>query len=499
VLPGQHLKNRRACLSRTLELWLVLALAAAVVSWQLFIPPIVGLADQGDFVRILGPLGYAPQPKGPEHKYWYVTPTYVSDPTYRAPQWEEITSELLPLRVGLFLNRLSGHADSFNIRFIGAIHTTLFLVALFCLFNAAATIPGYRLLWIAAVFVLTDVGYVAYWNSLYTEPASCYWFLFFLAESISFCTVRKISIASAVRWSIFAVLWILAKTQNAPLCIPLGAYGLVLACRNIDNRVRSGFLVGVVAVLLAGTVMYRSRLLALRMTNLYNMIFYAILPESDNPAGDLKALGLNPDYVKYSGTLPWSDNTGVGDGRLVNAVLEKVTPITVVRFYLHRPRRLMKHMKLVLASALSLRPDFCGNFEKSAGKPPGAKSNSFSLWSYIHERWLSALGVYLIGSLVLVPMVGILILIGKHKNLHASVRCWSELGICLSACCAVAFFSAAFGDAWENIKHQFQFNLLLDTCLVFGLAALITAAARSFRAKGGRRSIGCLRLRSTAG
>jgi Na+(H+)/acetate symporter ActP len=35
-----------------------------------------------------------------------------------------------------------------------------------------------------------------------------------------------------------------------------------------------------------------------------------------------------------------------------------------------------------------------------------------------------------------------------------------------------AFFAAAFGDAWEPVKHQFLFNLLLDTCLVFGLAAL---------------------------
>jgi hypothetical protein len=44
------------------------------------------------------------------------------------------------------------------------------------------------------------------------------------------------------------------------------------------------------------------------------------------------------------------------------------------------------------------------------------------------------------------------------------------LGICLPVCCVISFLSAAFGDAWENTKHQFQFNLLLDACLIFALA-----------------------------
>ena len=28
-----------------------------MIFWQLFVPPIIGLADQGDFLRVLGPLG----------------------------------------------------------------------------------------------------------------------------------------------------------------------------------------------------------------------------------------------------------------------------------------------------------------------------------------------------------------------------------------------------------------------------------------------------------
>jgi hypothetical protein len=51
------------------------------------------------------------------------------------------------------------------------------------------------------------------------------------------------------------------------------------------------------------------------------------------------------------------------------------------------------------------------------------------------------------------------------------IRRQIALGICLAACCVTAFLVAAFGDAYDNAKHQFLFNLLLDTCLVLAFVA----------------------------
>ena len=39
-------------------------------------------------------------------------------------------------------------------------------------------------LWVVGLIVLTDVGYAAYWNSFYAEPASCIFFLFSMS---TFC------------------------------------------------------------------------------------------------------------------------------------------------------------------------------------------------------------------------------------------------------------------------------------------------------------------------
>src|ERR1035441_9740268 len=122
----QGVTNRESDLSRTVELSLVVALAAGLAGWQLFVPPIVGLADQGDFVRVLGPMGYAPQPRGPEHKYWYLTRTFVWDPSYREPRWEQLTSEFVPLTVALALNRFFANPAKFDITIVGLVHFLLF-------------------------------------------------------------------------------------------------------------------------------------------------------------------------------------------------------------------------------------------------------------------------------------------------------------------------------------------------------------------------------------
>jgi len=189
--------------------------AATLVGWQLFVPPIIGLADQGDFHKLLGPLGYAPVPKGPEHKYWYLTREFVKDPSYRQPAFEQITSEFVLVAPSIYLHSLLGKVDRFDLTLIGLTHTLFFLLALARLLYVTRALRAWPVVWGLTLLVVTDVGYTAYWNSLYTEPASCIWFLFLLSEAIGFCISSRITAGAAARFSIFAVLLITAKTQNA--------------------------------------------------------------------------------------------------------------------------------------------------------------------------------------------------------------------------------------------------------------------------------------------
>jgi hypothetical protein len=245
-----------------------------------------------------------------------------------------------------------------------------------------------------------------------------------------------------------------------------------VAWRALDRKTQWAASAGVAATLAAGIVMYVCVLPAPRVVNTYNMIFFAILPESYDPAGDLRALGLDPAYARFSGTVAWSPGAGVADGSVVRALQANVTPLKIVAFYLQRPARLWQRVSDMLAVAFFLRPEFCGNFDRSAGRLPGARSEAIAFWSHIHERYLPPAGLYLLGTILIAPFAGLLLL--SKAGLTPDARRWTELGICLTVCCSLAFLSAVFGDSWEPVKHQILFNLLLDACLVFGVAALLS-------------------------
>ena len=55
-----------------------LAVAAAIVAYQTMMPPVVGLANQSDFQRVIGKFGY-----GPEEPVYFsaIALKYVPDPS----------------------------------------------------------------------------------------------------------------------------------------------------------------------------------------------------------------------------------------------------------------------------------------------------------------------------------------------------------------------------------------------------------------------------------
>src|SRR5579864_6852333 len=112
---------------RQILAWILIAAAAAILSYQLFIPPIVGLADQGDFARIIGRFGYAPEDKSATIAF--VARKYVRDPASRLPEWEQPSSEYLFVGAAILLNKLFSRDGKLDIVMIGAVHALAFLAA----------------------------------------------------------------------------------------------------------------------------------------------------------------------------------------------------------------------------------------------------------------------------------------------------------------------------------------------------------------------------------
>src|SRR5580658_1723119 len=106
--------------------WLVLA-AASVVGFQLFVPPVVGLANQSDFKRIIGKFGWGPEP--PEELYAFINLKYVPSVSYHVREWEQFSSEDLFVGLALLVNKVVSTDGRLEIRVMGLIHAFVFVSA----------------------------------------------------------------------------------------------------------------------------------------------------------------------------------------------------------------------------------------------------------------------------------------------------------------------------------------------------------------------------------
>jgi hypothetical protein len=450
--------------------WIVVAVAAAILTWQLFIPPIIGLADQGDFARILGRFGYAAEDRSATIAF--VAPKYVQAPDSRRPGWEQPSTEYLFVACAILLNKVISRDGTLDIVVIGVVHVLAFLAAFARLLMVTKQYRVSPYLWIAGLILVTDVGYAAYWNSFYAEPASCIFFLLLAAESIAMCNSQQVSSRQIALWSLWAILWIMAKAQNAPLGVLLTFFSVHLWWWTNERATRRLAILGSVLIGAATVVNIMTIPVGVQFADSYNQMFLAILPESGNPSADLKAWGLDTKLVKYSGTGAWSPGSGLPE-MVANGLIEnKITHAAIAEFYFRHPARIWRHARNLLPIAFSLRPEWCGNFERSAGRVAGARSSAFTLWSSFHEQVLRRIGRPILILFFISPAIAAIAWIRSPER-----RRQIELLAVLSAGCLTAFLTAALGDAWDNVKHLFLFNLMLDACLILGGGFIISLIA----------------------
>jgi hypothetical protein len=231
---------------------------------------------------------------------------------------------------------------------------------------------------------------------------------------------------------------------------------------------------GSIFIVSCGIVTIRTSSPGNQWADTYNQIFMAILPESKDPAADLRYLGIDPRFAPYSSTGAFTPHTAILELVTSGVIGARVTPITVAGFYLRHPLRMWRRAKVLLPIAFSLRPEWSGNFEQAAGYPAGARSHAFTLWSEIHERCLASAGKLILILLLIAPLAAI----GPWVRLPAR-RLQIEFCVLLILGCLAAFAVAAFGDAWDNVKHCFLFNLQLDACLIIAVCLLAETAERA--------------------
>lgn len=452
-----------------------LAVAAAILAAQLFVPPVVGLADNRDYERVMGYAGFQHTTDVPAERYFsFLRTRYAIVP----PGWFRggyHSSETLLAFLARYVHLALSRGPVFDLRVLGGIHAALFLLALAGLIRACRDLapPAQALVAALLVFVFTDVGYVAPLNSFYSQAASLLFLL--LTAAIAAEAVRRGRLSGPWLLAYFAcaLLFVGSKPQERLAAPLLALFGMRLAGVRFGGawrRAAAWLGVG----LCAFSVWYgRHTPYTLREATLYQVVFDDVLAHSAAPAADAAELRLDPEWVRHTGSNPYAPDSPLLDSSFRTRFLHQVGYRQVLRFYLRHPGRLAERVERASAQMWSLRPTF-GNFEKTAEHPEPTLATRFSLWS----RARGSFGAH--------PLVWISVLLGgnlaaaiaTYRRSSAAGRLFREgvIVMALMSCLALAVCTLAQAPT-DLSRALYAYHALCDLLLIADVGWIAEALA----------------------
>src|SRR5579875_730838 len=453
--------------------WALVATGAAIVIFQLFVPPILGVADNGDFPKLsrhacIGPLDPARYPL-----FDYYTPRYAIRSQYCGSIMA--TSAVIPLYISLapagwFLPR-----GEYDLRFLGALYALLFLGAFFLFLRLVSQPP---LVAMFALVVFFSAAYVPIFSTFYMDTAALIFLLWSVVLGIHVLSSRRVGLGAFA--SLTAALLFLAtsKVQHSleALCfVPLfwfrferKAFPAVWARAAASVVVIAGSLV----FLATSSPWYRA-------ISFYDSLFFKFLPASENPAAALAKLGLDASFVQYIGRHSYSPGTHMQEEPYAIAFGKQVTLTKMLRFLLVNPKVVASAMRhdLEEGSLVRVRMEIgareyrLGNYQPESGHLPEAQSHVLALWPaakaalYARRPW-SYLGFCF-------TLVALLWLAAWFQG---PARAPAVLGVAVLTALLPTTFAPPFFDAVDTGRHLFLFNCVLDLCACTLLALAIRLA-----------------------
>ncbi|MEF2248795.1 hypothetical protein V1L65_28075 [Paenibacillus sp. IITD108] len=453
-------------LSSKIEVIFVIAGAAILIS-LLFMKPFVGVADNGDFLRIMGTMGlnYGVLDEPYEDRFFSFSHIHFSYDSFFRGFY--MSSHILLVGLARFVGMIF-NGSMFDIRVLGTMFGVLLLTAGYTIIAGSKSRSRLTSIVLAALllFVFFDIGYTAYFNSLFGEPVSLIFLLLTAGLGLLLARIEHPSKTLLVLFFISILFLVGSKTQNAPIGVGFALLGLRYAMLRSDNGWRKLAYILSAVTLLGSIAMYVAAPKDFKNINLYQTVFFGILKDSPDVEGDLKKLGLPQHLSVLANTNYFQGGTAIKqDAPSMTAdFYDRISHMSVLKFYLTHPGRLISKMEYAAENGMMIRPYYLGSFEKSEGKQPGAISFKYSAWSEFKKQnvpnklWfvLTVFAVYFI-----IAVIEWL----KRIDMRHRVAC--ELFILIGLTGLFSFLIPILGDGQADLgKHLFMFNVIFDAVLI---------------------------------
>lgn len=443
--------------------WAVLLIAGGIISYYIFVPPLIGLADNGDFERVLAWRGLKHVSADYQDMYFrYFNSKYRIVPALAGPDWY-LTSTSLLIVPATRLSILLGQDEIFDIRILAALHALLYLLGLWLILIGARSLKPRTRIVLSCLLVLicTDIGYISYFNSFYSEGTALVFLAIATGCALILSTEQSSKTSFLFGYFLAIGMVITSKPMYVPLAPAFGSFGVYLS-RYVRIPKRYWITSGLaIALCLMGYWYFRQTGPRFAVQSAYIGIFMDLIPNSTTPREDLSALGLNPDYEVLSRTTPYQEDSPLRTNpEFIDEFTRNVSFSSLPWFYATHPIRFQAFFRRCVKHAFTTRIDRAGYYEAYTGKPPFAKP--FGFWSWIRENVFPRSPLFV--GFFFATGFGVLILIKKSplKSIYISYFLFVFIA-------AAQFLISTLGGGGEPdlIKHLFMFNLAFDVSCIF--------------------------------
>lgn len=459
----------------------VFTLMSIRIFYLILVPPFIGIANNGDFQRLMMSVGlnYPCNIWLPENYDTYFWRYIVNDAIFIEPintGWHQIF-EIFPRIAILLSNKIDN--GFFDIRYLGAVNASVYLIGIFLLIRNIERIQGtwsYVFLGLT-VLIFSDSYILQYFNSFYTEVGSVsstiilYSILWYI-----FSSERKMILVYAIPviilTGIISLFTVLSKQQDILLVVPVMVmHWLLFKKFDIQKHMRL-ILSAVFFVVVAILFTHNS---AVGNVGAFNVTSMDLLKYSSKPQAHLEAMGFNDTEVEIFmqgiGENMFSENSPFKKCLSWEDYEQSFTRINELKIIFKEPHILLD---MISSRSENLFKDdpILGNYMENSGAAPYEKTKENRMWSNIKSAIFKSNFVFYISTICFASLFSFF---GRKSKIFSFIpKDLFWLYLMVSVTSILRFMTIMLGDSsHDDIKHFFALNIEFDILFAINCCAIV--------------------------
>jgi hypothetical protein len=459
-------------------------LALGIIAYVLFQYPQPGVADQGDFDRVMNVSGLelkAENANDPHFIRFYdytVTDYKISDVSKWGLGGRFSSSMAYVISLISLICKAFGQ-DTFKTGYLAIAYVIMYVFAIYVIIKYLDIKNKLKLTFLVLISILVflDGNYLVWFNSLYGEPMMITTLMLYIAAWLYYIYCRNTlkseeQVFSKILFIFLAAFLFLGSKLQVIYALPIIIVMLIKLFREnrpLLNRYQVWLLCFLGVVLITYSIGINLIYKNISKDTQYNSVFYGILKDSANPTQDLIDMGLNPDMAVEAGKHAFLDKGEyvryVPHSEITQAEFySKISNAKLVKFYVTHPARLIEGMKYT-ADQTFFTSTFLGKYPRDYSETPVREFNRFTLWSSFREYYLPKNLLFLIAIYMMVLTVSTIIYLKSQRFPEIKARIQLLWGVMFIGLIQFPMPFLGNGQA-DTAKQLYLFNFVFDLVLV---------------------------------